>query len=410
MIFPTKLLLAAFFSALNGVTAFVPNTCSFRKSFGSSSSATRLFAEDKTVPLPPWKGGHKESNPKFPYPEPQPDLSSEPMVKNLDNISKITRMQKINWPEFSYLSKIGDESSRVYVCFAQDVSRIGYDETGKIWSLICPQRGISLSTLGTAFIEVTVTGVRGWVDEENRSCYADISVEGNLWVQPQLGNPLVQAFAEVFEKVAPGQPFPFSKANAVKVSAHQVGKPYEEIWPMKNGTDPNIFQPVAHRHYDDGAYSAYHLEVEMGNRINKGYPLVDRFDQLLLKLFNMNSGNILADGQRVSWNVWPTEPEGVDTEEWEGHADKWFDSMHNEHQYPDGKSIKIREVVRLDGSPYEPDFELKEGIALVQEFLGDINAKEWLDKEKKEIVNRHPVLSFIGRHLYRKRRDHVLKK
>lgn len=381
-------------------------------SFGSPSF-TRLFAEDETepaVPLPPWKGGHKESFPEFAYAPIKPDLSREEMLRNLDNIPKITRMQKIMWPEFSWYSKIGDESSRVYVCFAQDVSRIGYDDEGKIWSLICPQRGISLSTLGTAFIEVTVTGVRGWVDEETRSCYADVSVEGNLWIEPQLGNPLVQAFAEVFNAIAPDQPFPFSKANAAKVYAHQVGKPYEPIWPMRNGTDPNIFQPMDHRHYDDGAFSTYHLEVEMGKKIDKGFPLVDRFDDLLLDLFNKASGGILLEGQRVSWNVWPTDPEGVDTEEWEGHADKWFHSMHNEHQYPDGKSINIREVEYADGTPYEPEFELKEAIALLKEFFEDVNAKDYLDEKKKEVVRKHPVLSFIARHLLQKRRDHVLKK
>ena len=310
------------------------------KEFDSSSS-TRLFAEDETapLPLPPWKGGHKESYPEFAYTPIKPDLSREEMVKNLENIPKITRMQKIIWPEFSWYSKIGDESSRVYTCFAQDISRIGYDDEGKIWSFVCPQKGISLATFGTGFIEVTVTGVRGWVDEATRSVYADVEVEANIWFEPQLGNPLVQAFKEVFDLIAPDKQFPFSKANAVKVSAHQVGKPYEPIWPMVNGTDPTIFQPLSRRHYDDGAYSVYHLQVEVGKRLKKDDPLVDRFDQLAYDLFNAASGGIVVEGQIVSWNVWSTAPEGVDTEEWEGHADKWFKSIHNEHKYPDGQDI-----------------------------------------------------------------------
>mmetsp|Transcript_50101 Transcript_50101/g.103147 ORF Transcript_50101/g.103147 Transcript_50101/m.103147 type:complete len:401 (+) Transcript_50101:357-1559(+) len=396
-----KSLIAALLVGTIAVDGFAPKS-------SVSSTFNRLFAEGETksIPLPPWKGGHKESYPDWSYPVAKPDMSGEEMLKNLDNIDKITRCQKILWPEFSWLSRIGDESSRVYVCFAQDVSRIGYDDEGKIWSLVCPQRGISLATFGTAFVEVTVTGVRGWVDEENRSCYADISVEGNMWIEPQLGNPLVKAFAEVFNKIAPGAPFPFSKEHAVKVDAHQVGKPYEKIWPMTNGTDPSIFQPLAHRHYDDGAYTAYHLEVEMGKRLSKGRPLVDLFDQLVLDLFNMASGDILQDGQTVSWNVWPTTPEGVDTKEWEGHAEKWFNSMHYKHQYPDGNSINKRELSYADGSPFESKAELRVAIDKIEQFVED--AKEIIDEEKHEIMAKHPVLSFLTHHLLKKRTDHHL--
>ncbi len=376
------------------------------------SLSTRLFAEDETapLPLPPWKGGHKESYPDFAYTPIKPDLSREEMVKNLDNIPKITRMQKIMWPEFSWYSKLGDESSRVYTCFAQDVSRIGYDDEGKIWSFVCPQRGISLATFGTVFIEVTVTGVRGWVDEETRSVYADVEVEANVWVQPQLGNPLVQALKQVFDLIASDKALPFSKANAVKVAAHQVGKPYESIWPMVNGTDPTIFQPVPHRHYDDGAYSAYHLQVEVGKRVKKDDPLVDRFHELVYNLFNEASGGIVVEGQIVAWNVWPTEPEGVDTEEWKGHADKWFNSIHNEHQYPDGQDLDdSRELAYFDGTPYESEFELQTAVDLMKEFLDDVITSGYLDEKKKEIVKKHPLLSFVGYHLLRKRKDHVKK-
>merc|ERR1712232_554372 len=107
-------------------------------------------------------------------------------------------MQRIVFPEFSWQSKLGDESSRIHQRFAQDISRIGYDDDGRIWSIVCPQRFHPVGPLGTAILEVTVTGVRGWVDEDTRSACADMSVEGVVWLEPEMfPNPLVKAFEDV---------------------------------------------------------------------------------------------------------------------------------------------------------------------------------------------------------------------
>jgi len=341
----------------------------------------------------------------------KPDLSTIPMTKNLDNIDKITRMQRIKWPEFSWFSKIGDPSSRIYVTFAQDVSRIGYDDDGRIWSLVCPQRAILLPFgIGCAFVEVTVTGVRGWVDEENKSCCADVSVEGNVWIEAKAGNPVVEALRGLFRKIDPIGEFPFNKANAVKVYAHQVGNPHQVEWPMVNGTSPHIFQPIGKRHFDE-AYSVYNLEVEVGKRIkNKTSPLCDRFDELLLDLFNEQSGGILLEGQRVSWNVWPLAPEGVDTKEWEGHADKWFHSMNVKHEYPDGVSIKEREISFFDGEEFTKDFDSKMVLFKIKDFFKD--AKEIVDAEGAAELKRNPFVTYVTEFLGEKTPllDHILKR
>jgi len=372
-----------------------------------SSSTTRLFAEDDPLPLPPWKGGFKDSNPDFKYDQVKPDLSSIPMTKNLDNMDKITRMQKIRYPEFSWFQKIGDPASRVYTVFAQDVSRIGYDDDGRIWSLVCPQRAVPIPYLGCAFVEVTVTGVRGWVDEENMSVYADVSVEGNVWIEPAHGNPLIKVLTKIFKAIDPLGEFPFNKANAVKVEAHQVGKPYKAEWPMVNGTDPDIFQPMNRRHYDDGAYSAYNLEVEMGSKIkNKQSSLTDRFDDLVLELFNLHSSGILLPGQRVSWNLWPTAPEGVEIEEWEGHAEKWFNSMNIKHEYPDGTKLSDRLITTYDGTEIDSEFDREGSLALLKEFLLDIMNSG--PTAAAELAN-DPLIDFVMNYLGEKRTTDYLK-
>ena len=62
------------------------------------------------TPAPGWKGGFEASNPAFSYPD--PDLSSLPMLDNMANIPLLQRQLDVLWPEFSWQTVIGDESSR----------------------------------------------------------------------------------------------------------------------------------------------------------------------------------------------------------------------------------------------------------------------------------------------------------
>lgn len=143
-----------------------------------------------------WKGGFAQSNKAFAYPE--PDLSSLPMLGNMDNINRITRQMHVFWPEFSWQIEKGNEKSRCFQLFAEDISSIGYDNTGRIWSIICPQQGACFNVPRIGIVgggeiclnvEVTVTGQRGWVDEEAKGpkgekealLAADMTVEGKIW-------------------------------------------------------------------------------------------------------------------------------------------------------------------------------------------------------------------------------------
>ena len=73
------------------------------------------------------------------------------------NIDKLTRMQQVKWPEFSWEMVPGNPSTRTFTTFATYISRLGYDNEGRVWSIICPQMGFG-TAVGDMNTEVTVTG------------------------------------------------------------------------------------------------------------------------------------------------------------------------------------------------------------------------------------------------------------
>ena len=108
--------------------------------------------------------------------------------------------------------------------FAPDISRLGYDDTGRVWSIICPQQGVCEPSIGCLNVEVTVTGQRGWADETNREVAADMTVEGTIWFSPSAHQNwfVKEAWKLVKES---SLPFPSDKANAIKVTTHKSGSP-----------------------------------------------------------------------------------------------------------------------------------------------------------------------------------------
>ncbi len=136
--------------------------------------------------VPGWVGGFAESNPAFAYPD--PDLQSLPMLCNMANINLLQRQQGVKWPEFSWETKKGEANPKLcFQMFAPYISRLGYNERGRVYSIICPQQGLWISDLICLNVEVTVTGQRGWVNETNKELAADMTVEGQIWFSPKQG-------------------------------------------------------------------------------------------------------------------------------------------------------------------------------------------------------------------------------
>lgn len=287
---------------------------------------------------------------------------------NLDHIPKIKRMWRAQWPEFSWLTIPEDENSRCYQMFAPDISRVGYgdpdpsnDNKCEVYSIMCPQQGIWIEPIeGTLNIEVTVTSSGGWVTEDPMVMDAQITIKPAIWFSPDTvqNKPLIKALWDLFEDS--GIPFPSSKENAIRLNAYGVNqKDQPEKTPVldiTNGMDPNYEVPSFAQHYDPNIYDeeaavVVYLGVEIGSVISTGNEIADWFNNLIMDIFNLASGNLLQNGNVLSWNVWALAPEEVYTREWEMHADYWRFSLDVNHRSPDGNG---RNPQYFDGSPFNP--------------------------------------------------------
>lgn len=301
-----------------------------------------------------WIGGFSTSNPEFAYPT--PNLSSLPMLDNLVNIPLLQRQQKVLWPEFSWESEPGAaDPKRCYQMFAPDISRLGYTNEGKVYAIICPQQGFCSPSLGSLNVEVTVTGNRGWADETNRTLAADMSVVGKIWFSPSAKEKkFVKQLMEHFENL--DLPFPSSKKNAIIVTTFKPGSPDQPVFPLTIGSSTGFPIPNFAKH-DGIAWTMGHLGVEIGPILKTGNAEVDKFNQFVMEIFNLASGNMLKEGNTLTWNVWFTAPELVDQAEWAAHAELWRESINADHGSPEGPGTVAR---YFDGSAFEPVKELLE--------------------------------------------------
>ena len=306
--------------------------------------------------IPPgWVGGFAQSKKEFEYPN--PDLSSLPLLKNMDNIKLLTRQQKATWPEFSW---VNENNARCFQMFSPDISRVGYNDEGRVYSIICPQQGLYVPNLGALNVEVTVTGQRGWVDETNYTMAADMTVEANIWFSPSTyDKPIYQRLLELFNLLQ--IPFPLDKQNALKINLLNAENPNEHILPIRDGESSFFKSPGFSDHED--AWSVAFVDVMIGSNVPATGPipannkLVDEFNQKLMVVFNLASGNLLGEGGILSWNVWVGSPRLVDREEWKTHAERWRKSIDEGHGGPSG----LGTTPRLEnGDPYNPDEELLE--------------------------------------------------
>jgi len=292
-------------------------------------------------PIPPpdlgpapegYVGGYAESNPNFAYPTTSPDLSSMNMTTNLANIRKLTRQQKIKWPEFTWLSILGDPSSRLYCTFPEGISRMGYDDEGKVWSIICPQLGAyGNPMLGELNIEVTVTGVRGWTketkDTERSSCI-DIGVMVQFWLSSDdQTSPFFKVLVEFMNEHAQGQ-LPLEKSKAIQIETSERNNLRQPLSRVSKGMNPDISVPLEKQHWDE-AYAVINLSIQINKikSVDNQLDIVTDFNHLLIDIFNLNGGNMMKPGNILSWNIWFQEPELVDKVEWKTHAERYRKSV-----------------------------------------------------------------------------------
>ncbi len=333
-----------------------------------------MSSSNNSTPIPSWIGGFAQSNPKFAYPD--PDLSSLPLLDNMANIEKLERTQHVRWPQFSWESIPGDPSSRCYQLFAPQISRIGYTNEGRVYSIICPQQGIVSPLFGALNVEVTVTSQRGWVDENARgpkviedshSMAADMTVEGKIWFSPSGFDSLAFALLAKFF-ASKNLPFPDRKANAIRVKTSKMGDPDQPVFRLSGGLTTWFKIPPFARH-DDQAWDVGNIDVQINEHFQSGCAMVDDFNQLVMDVFNLGSGNLLKPNNVLSWNVWFTAPEAVDGCEWYTHAETWRRSIDADHGPPnDGEQGTSPQY--YDGSPFHAGKNIAEQeLALLKQYV-----------------------------------------
>ena len=320
------------------------------------------------TPAPGWVGGFSTSNPKFAYPK--PDLSSLPMLGNMANIPLLQRQLDVLWPEFSWETVKDDPDSRCYQMFAPDISRAGYDKAGRIYSIICPQQGAWSPMLGDLNIEVTVNTQRGWVNEsatdlDGDLVAADMTVTGQIWFGPSAKDKDWYNILNWILQSA-GQPFPLDKAHAIQVRLHEVGNPDEPTISVRSGINPGFKNPPFALH-KDVAWAVANVAVQIGPIEPRNDEMVDDFNAMVMAIFNLASGNLLTEGNILTWNVWLNAPTIVDQAEWKGHAEYWRQSIDTGHGSPDGPGTPPR---YFNGDPFNPlDALIKEEWNLIKAFV-----------------------------------------
>jgi hypothetical protein len=344
---------------------------------------------DENPPIPAgWIGGFAESDKRFAYPT--PDLRSLDMLKNMDNINLLERQQRVLWPEFSWESEPGNnDPKRCFQMFAPDISRLGYTNEGRVYSIICPQQGIETPSLGSINLEVTVTGQRGWVDEQTRWLACDMSVEARAWFGPgSQERTAVKLLWKLLDEL--GHDFPISKDKAVVIGAHKPGDPTQPIFPLSRGESTCFDAPDFARH-DHEAWSVGHLEAQIGGIEPTHHTVVDDFNRLILDIFNMSSGNMLKEGNVLTWNVWFNAPELVDQEQWRQHAEKWRKSIDVDHTTPDRRMSPAR---FHDGTPFRAiDELLDEEVSKIYDFLWkQLSPQQRMVRASKSVARKLHVL------------------
>ena len=289
--------------------------------------------------VPGWDGGFKPD-----------DLSQYDMLDNLANIRLLKRQQKVLWPEFSWESEPGAaDTKRCYQMFAPDISRLGYTNKGRVYSIICPQQGACAPNIGSMNVEVTVTGNRGWADETDRTLAADMSVVGKIWFSPSANkNEVLDEIINDFKKN--DLRFPSTKEHAIVIGTFKPGFPDQIEFPLSSGSSTGFPIPEFAKH-EGISWTHGHLGVEIGAIKKTGNQKVDDFNQVVLDIFNMAAGNMLQEGNTLTWNVWFTGPELVDQAEWANHAEKWRLSLNSDHGSPEGPGTTPR---HFDGTPFKP--------------------------------------------------------
>merc|ERR1712048_966997 len=152
--------------------------------------------------------------------------------------------------------------------FARFISRLGYDDAGRVWSIICPQQGFG-SAFGDMNVEVSVTGVRGWTDEPNRLTGSEMTVTGKVWFTANNREDGSALFRFILGFLASQTELPFTKDRAIQVRTSSPDDDEQAFFTVLPGLDPSYPVPYFKTRWDYGIYETVWLRPQIRNVIHQ---------------------------------------------------------------------------------------------------------------------------------------------
>jgi len=282
-----------------------------------------------------WYGYESEFN--------TPEYNSIPLRTNHDRDREGTRMMRGWWPEFNWLEYPNtNDKSKIYMRADQDITRLLYNNRGEILSVICPQFGFCVPGLGCVRIEVTVTHVKGWINEKSKKCRGHIRFMGQVWIDDYSNeSDLIKYITKNYK----GN-LPFSKKNSIKISGFnnkELTDPLIELQDM-NDIIPNL-HPEAY--IVIGFKNLY-----IGPIINTKDKYIDN---LIMDIANISSNNMLVKNNIMSWQVYGTPPELVNMDEYLKHVKELKHSI----ELPKNNPLRQKDVPFLNEYAEKPSIELE---------------------------------------------------
>ena len=220
-----------------------------------------------------------------------------------------------------------------------------------------------------------------------------MSVEGRVWFAPGAHEtPAVKLLWKLLDEF--GHDFPISKDKAIVVGTHEPGHPDQPIFRLTKGESTRFAAPEFARHPKE-AWTVGHIEVEIGAIEPTHNTAIDDFNQLLLDILNMSSGNMLKRGNVLTWNLWFNHPERVDREEWREHAEKWRKSIDVDHISPERQRSPAR---FYDGAQFHAvEEQLDTEISKIYDFINrQLSPQQRLFRRSKSLARRLHLPKWLG--------------
>ena len=367
--------------------------------------------------LPGFRGGYRQlvENGKLDEQNGIPGVGSLVSLHNTTNFDRITRQMKVFWPEFNWSNK-GDNmyprwdgtprqiknNIRIHKMFAKDISRVAYDDTGKIYNIICPQVGSVIQNVGIFNLEVTVTEVKGWIDEteldkvDGKWIDGYIVVKGKVWISHP--HKSLKFIMDACESI--GMDFPSSKSNAIVINTYDPVTNKKELR-ITPGYSPYIgeipdftkHELVNNQPIREQARNVCYLTA-MAHEFEKGHSIsYNNICQIIMELYWLGSNNVMKPGSGLTWNINAAGPFPVDINEYTEHNSYWRKSLENSMAFTQPQSD---DRVLINGKEMIFNDEIQNE-KRIKYYLSDIvpnqieNIIQYFEKEKHYQIHKHAL-------------------